>query len=85
MHQFVISKQNVICACTGPVATSLGAVYVGCGGQTWPNKMSTDTKIQTKTEKRIQDTPPSYAIRYETAYPWKTNRKGSRFKLRKPS
>ena len=23
----------VICACTGPVGTGLGAVYVACGGQ----------------------------------------------------
>ena len=26
------------CACTGPVGTVLGAVYVECGGQTWPKK-----------------------------------------------
>ena len=31
----------VICACTGPVETGLGALYVECGGQTWPKKRLT--------------------------------------------
>ena len=32
---------SVICACTGPVETGLGAMYVERGGQAWPKKMLT--------------------------------------------
>ena len=34
----------IICACTGPVETGLGAVYVECGEQSWPKKMLTHGK-----------------------------------------
>ena len=30
---------HLVYACTGPVGTDLGAVYVECGAQTWPKKM----------------------------------------------
>ena len=61
----------VIFACTGPVGTRLGAVYVECGGQTWPKKMLAHTTIHTNTRtqrKVLQGTLPSYAIRYEKAF-----------------
>ena len=47
----------VICACTGPIGTGLGVVYVECGGQTWPKRMLTYTNIATRTEKVNQGAP----------------------------
>ena len=55
------------CACTGPVRTGFDAVDVECGGQT-AEKKSTYTYTQARTEKVVQGTLPSYAIRYEGAF-----------------
>ena len=55
---------SVICACTGPVGTALGAVYAECGGQTWPKNLI-QTFTHTHTEKVIRGTLPSYATRDE--------------------
>ena len=43
----VREELSVICACTEPVGTGVGTVYVECGGQTWPKTMLTYTNLHT--------------------------------------
>ena len=60
---------SVICACTSPVGTGHVAVYVECGGQTWPKNMLTHTNVHTHRESNSRHpTLPSNAIRYEEAF-----------------
>ena len=42
---------SVICACTGPVGTGLGAVHVECGGRTWPFSFLLNTNIHAHRER----------------------------------
>ena len=48
----VPEELSVFCACTGPIGTGLGAVYVDRGGQTWPKRTLTYTNIHTNTHKQ---------------------------------
>ena len=76
---------SVICACTGPVGTGLGAVYVECGRLTRPNKMSTHTNTHKQRKNFKAPYLSSYAIRYEeTFFPSKTKEEGSRCTLSAP-
>ena len=67
----------VSCACTGPVGTGLGAVYVNAVDKRGRKNVTyTYTQTYTQTEKAVQGTLPSDAIRYEEAFfPWKTKKK----------
>ena len=68
-NQFEESCLIFICACTGPVRTGLGAVYVECGGPTWLKKRLTYKKSHKHTSREVvQGTLLSYTIPYEEAF-----------------
>ena len=50
---------SVICACTGPVGTGLGAVHVECGGQTCPKK-NVDLRKHAQTHKQRKSSKAPY-------------------------
>ena len=66
-----------ICACTVPVGTGFGTMYLECDGKTWQKRIDSHKHTHTNSlEKAIHGTLPSNAIRYEEGFfRWKTKKK----------